>query len=207
MSPKIRAVISDMDGTLTTVASPWRYIHERLGVWETHGIPIYQSFLRGEISYAEFCRLDLDLWMDHGLTLREIEIMLHEIPLNPHLERLTLQLKKRGIPVAIVSTGFTIIAERIRSEAEELHWHVEANHLIEDETGCLDIHLRVVDGEGHPRSKGAVFLEVCRELGVEPREVLALGDGPSDRQMFRLAGASVHLEEPGCLLRALEYLG
>ncbi|MFQ5893071.1 MAG: phosphoserine phosphatase, partial [Nitrospinota bacterium] len=111
----IQAVISDMDGTLTTVASPWRYVHERLGVWETHGAPILRAYCAGRITYAEFCRHDLDLWMSHGLRLADVEAILGEIPLNPHLAGLAERLAARAMPVAIVSTGFTVVAERIRA--------------------------------------------------------------------------------------------
>ena len=31
----ISAVIFDLDGTLTKTASPWRHIHERLGLWDS----------------------------------------------------------------------------------------------------------------------------------------------------------------------------
>ena len=202
----IRAVISDMDGTLTTVVSPWRYVHERLGVWETHGVPIFRAFLAGHITYAEFCRLDLDLWMSRGLGVRDVEEMLHEIPLNPYLERFTERLAAKGVPIAIVSTGFTATAERIQEASNHGRWRVAANHLFEGEDGRLDIHLNVVDGEGHPRSKAEVFKKLCEELDVKPWEVLALGDGPSDEQMFRLAGAKVRLVGPNCLLKALEYV-
>jgi phosphoserine phosphatase len=143
--------------------------------------------------------------MDCGLTLSDIEQMLHEIPLNPHLGPLTDILVERGIPIAIVSTGFTATAERVQEASSHDRWHVAANHLFENAEGQLDIHLKVADGEDHPRSKAAVFREICKELDVEPWEVLALGDGPSDEQMFRLAGASVRLVGPDCLLRAMEH--
>jgi phosphoserine phosphatase len=195
-----------MDGTLTTVMSPWRYIHERLGVWETRGVPIFGAFLAGHITYGEFCRLDLDLWMGRGVTLADVEQMLEEIPLNPHLGRLTDRLARKGIPIAIVSTGFTATAERIRQASDHDRWHVAANHLFEDDGGTLDIELNVADGEDHPRSKAEVFKGICERLGVKPSEVLALGDGPSDEQMFSLAGASVRLVGPDCLLQALEYV-
>lgn len=202
----IRAVISDMDGTLTTVASPWRYVHERLGVWETHGAPILRAYRAGRITYAEFCRHDLDLWMRHGLTLADVEAILGEIPLNPHLAGLADRLAARRMPVAIVSTGFTVVAERIQALSRNARWHLKANRLFEDADGRLAIHLTVVDGEGDPRSKAAVFGELCVEMGVAPSEVLALGDGPTDEQMFRLAGASLRLLGPDCLLKALEYI-
>ena len=35
MGEPISAVIFDLDGTLTMTPSPWRHVHERLGVWES----------------------------------------------------------------------------------------------------------------------------------------------------------------------------
>jgi len=31
----VSAVIFDLDGTLTGTPNPWRYIHERLGIWDS----------------------------------------------------------------------------------------------------------------------------------------------------------------------------
>ncbi len=41
----------------------------------------------------------------------------------------------------------------------------------------------------HPEvSKGAALLNVCRRLGIEPAEVIAIGDGWNDLEMFEVAG-------------------
>lgn len=37
-------------------------------------------------------------------------------------------------------------------------------------------------------SKGAALAELCRKVGVEPAEVIAIGDGWNDREMFAAAG-------------------
>ncbi|UCE14135.1 MAG: hypothetical protein JSV04_02895, partial [Candidatus Heimdallarchaeota archaeon] len=56
----------DLDGTLTTAdfRSSWQAVHEFFDTWESHGKPILQRFLRGEITYYEFDKLDAEVWID-----------------------------------------------------------------------------------------------------------------------------------------------
>ena len=79
----ISAVIFDLDGTLTKVPSPWRYVHERLGVWETLACSYFDEWMSGRITYEEFCRRDAGLW--NGCSLDEIYSYLDEIELNRHV--------------------------------------------------------------------------------------------------------------------------
>ena len=79
----ISSVIFDLDGTLTRVPSPWQYIHERLGVWESTACYHLEQWLSGKISYEEFCRRDTDLW--NGRPVEEIYSYLDEIVWNRHV--------------------------------------------------------------------------------------------------------------------------
>lgn len=45
--------------------------------------------------------------------------------------------------------------------------------------------------------KGAALLVACRELGLDPGEVMAIGDAPNDVEMFRVAGVSVAMGQAG----------
>ena len=57
----ISSVIFDLDGTLTNIPSPWRYVHERLGLWQDTACGYLDEWLSGKISYEEFCRRDTNL--------------------------------------------------------------------------------------------------------------------------------------------------
>lgn len=44
----------------------------------------------------------------------------------------------------------------------------------------------------HPGvSKGAALLNLCRRIGIKPEEVIAIGDGWNDLEMFKVAGLGV----------------
>jgi len=44
----------------------------------------------------------------------------------------------------------------------------------------------------HPQaSKGAALVSLCRRMGIDPGEVIAIGDGWNDLEMFRVAGTGI----------------
>ncbi len=102
----VSAVIFDLDGTLTKTPSPWRHVHERLGVWDNMACAYLDEWQSGRISYDEFCRRDARLWTGH--TIREIEDLLDEIDFNRHVPDVVRHLVQDGIPSIIISSGFQI---------------------------------------------------------------------------------------------------
>src|SRR5438477_6964898 len=104
----ISSVIFDLDGTLTMIPSPWRYVHERLGVWENTACGYLQEWLSGRIGYDEFCRRDTRLWS--GRSVREIQDYLDEIHINRHVPGIVQRLVDAQIPSIIISSGFHYVA-------------------------------------------------------------------------------------------------
>src|SRR5438128_2480622 len=108
----INSVIFDLDGTLTKTPSPWQYVHERLGVWETTACHHLRKWLAGDIKYEEFCRLDASLW--NGRSVDEIYSYLDEIEWNRHVDTVVDKLVRAGIPSVIISSGFKYVASKIQ---------------------------------------------------------------------------------------------
>ncbi|MBP1715245.1 MAG: Phosphoserine phosphatase [Deltaproteobacteria bacterium] len=90
---KFKLALFDLDGTLTTERSAWEYIHRRLGVWDGQAEKFQQAYLRGEISYDEFCRLDAAIWK--GMRVSEVKGILRQIPLQPGAGELISYLQKK----------------------------------------------------------------------------------------------------------------
>ena len=44
---------------------------------------------------------------------------------------------------------------------------------------------------GTAAHKGVALAAACRELGIEPSEVVAFGDSDNDLELFRASGASI----------------
>ena len=57
-----RLIVFDIDGTITRHISSWRYIHEKMGLWDVLARKYQEQFLAGKISYKRFCELDAAHW-------------------------------------------------------------------------------------------------------------------------------------------------
>ncbi len=179
----IKLIAFDMEGCLTADPTVWEIMHRKWGTWETHGAPYWESYKAGEFEYDEFARLDVGTWQGAPRQLLEESVM--EVPLMKGCRELMNDLVERGIQLALISNGLACLAERCR---EELGFdHVFANvaetngpHL----SGDLDIQVPFA-------AKGEILEELTTKLGLGPREVAAVGDGPADAAMFRVAGTGV----------------
>jgi phosphoserine phosphatase len=184
-----KAVLFDLDGTLTPVRSSWQYIHERLSLWSGRAERHQELFLRGRISYEEFCRLDACEWK--GMPARRLEEVTREIGYRPGIEELVAAVRRSGLRAGIVSTGLTLLADRVREElgfddAQANHLDVEAGSI----TGTVQVRVR------HGRKDLAVR-RFCRRFGLGPGEVIAVGDTAGDISMFEAAGWSIAFHPVG----------
>ncbi|MCK4249717.1 MAG: phosphoserine phosphatase, partial [Candidatus Omnitrophica bacterium] len=68
---KYKLIIFDIDGTITEHVSSWRYIHEKLDLWDVLACKYQEQFLAGRISYKKFCELDAAHWK--GLSEKKIK--------------------------------------------------------------------------------------------------------------------------------------
>lgn len=185
---QLKAVIFDLDGTLTPVRSVWQYIHEELGTWESHGRRSLQAFLAGEIDYQEFARRDAAAWA--GVSRRRIEELVERIPLRPGARETVTALRRAGCRLAILSSGLDVLAERVRKHCS--FDMVLANRLIFRD-GMVTGEVEVKVG-WHGKPEG--LRHICRWFGTHPGEVAVVGDGVGDAPLFPLVKVGVAFNAP-----------
>jgi len=179
----LKAVIFDLDGTLTPIRSVWQYIHERLGTWESQGLRSLNAFLAGKITYKEFAERDVDAW--RGTPYTTIESIVNEIPLRNGAKEVARTLRAVGIEMAILSSGLGVLVRRVagilgveRYIANELGFTA----------GVADGRVTInVGWDGKPEH----LLPLCRAWGVHPSEVAVVGDGVGDAPLFGMVGLGV----------------
>jgi phosphoserine phosphatase len=202
MSPTngIKLLLLDMDGTLTTVKSPWQFVHEQIGTWEKVGKALLARFLANEITYQQFCEGDAKAYREAGFSLDQIVDVINTIPIPPAtLEFLEYAINVDARPV-IISTGFTFTAERFLN-ALNLHpkaVDIIANSLVEQD-GLVVPRLSVVDGDP-ACGKGAWARKMIAQHNVPREAVGAVGDSEADRPMFEAAGQFFKVRGPQDLL-------
>ncbi len=178
-----RLLVLDMDSTLVNMETI-----DELGSatgMKARIAEITEAAMRGEISdYAESLRRRLALLA--GTPESVLEQVWQRMQLNPGAEQLIGAAHAAGLHVLLATGGFTWFAERLQRRLGLDS--IRANQLdIAD--GCLTGRTRgpIVDGA----AKRQALLDACAELGCEPRQAVAVGDGANDLPMLGAAGLGV----------------
>ncbi len=180
---KFKLALFDLDGTLTTERSAWEYIHRRLDVWTGKAEKFQEAFLRGEISYDQFCRLDAAIWK--GMKAADVRDLLKEISFHPGIEDLVAYLRQRGLKLGIISSGLSFLSDRVK---EKFGFDYAIANDLKTEDGILtgDINIHV-----HYDQKAEWVEDARRKFQVEKDDTLAIGDSAGDIPMFAMCGLSV----------------
>ncbi|OIO35286.1 MAG: hypothetical protein AUJ76_02490 [Candidatus Omnitrophica bacterium CG1_02_41_171] len=180
---KYKAIIFDIDGTITTPVSSWRYIHEKLGKWDALACRYQELFLAGRISYRKFCELDAAHWK--GLPEKDIEGLFRDVPYARNAKDSIEKLKKIGLKLIAVSTGLQYLPQRLK---KELRFDYILSNELEAENGILTGGVKINLTHG---AKGRVLKKIIREIRVEPPQVISVGDSEGDLPISRTAGYSI----------------
>ena len=151
---------------------------------------ITEATMRGEI--ADFkTSLRQRVALLKGVTLASMEeVYAQRLRLNPGAGELVGACKKAGMKVLLVSGGFTFFAERV---CERLGIDYMRANVLEIENGVLTGRMidqpwgDICDGI----EKRKTLIEICAQLGISPKQALAVGDGANDLPMMGEAGLSV----------------
>ncbi|MFX0172061.1 MAG: HAD family hydrolase [Candidatus Hodarchaeota archaeon] len=181
-------VAFDFDGTLTTAKyrSSWQAVHEYFGTWVSHGEPALQKFLRNDITYSEFCKLDAKAWINK--TEVEYRRALDTIELREGVDEFIDFLKNYECILVIISMGLGDIVEKFANNFNFDYWIanniIRRNNII---TGEVEINIDL--GE-----KGKILEDILQQFQIKPQNSIAIGDASADLEMFDVAGISIAIE-------------
>jgi phosphoserine phosphatase len=151
---------------------------------------ITEAAMRGEISdFKDSLRKRVALLK--GVPQEALDdVFKNRLQLNPGTQKLIDTCKQHGMKVLLVSGGFTFFADRV---GHMLNIDFTRSNVLE----IADGHLtgRLVDQPWGDICDGAEkrkkLLETCAELGISPKQSIAMGDGANDLLMMGVAGLSV----------------
>src|SRR5579862_2271968 len=196
----ISSVIFDLDGTLTKVPSPWQYVHERLGIWESTACHFLNEWLAGGISYEEFCRRDTTLW--NGRSLGEIHGFLDEIDFNRHVPAVVERLVARKIPSIIISSGFKYVAHKIQRQCAWDPLLIYANELGDGPT----VHINVSGDFSSPLDRKRLAEHALKTVGSSMDNSLVVSDTTRDLEQLSGCRYKLHVQQEDDLLRVNDFL-
>ncbi len=178
-----KAVIFDLDGTLTQERSIWEYIHKRLGKWYGFAEEYQKQFLSGEISYERFCELDAQVWK--GMRTEKLLEIVKTVPFHQGVDELISYLKEKGMKTALVSSGLSILSNWVH-DRYGFDYSISNDLLHED--GILTGNVRI---NVYYDKKGEWVERILRKFSVKPEEAIAIGDSRGDIDMFEMVGFSI----------------
>ena len=176
-------LVSDMDSTLINIECVDE-IADFAGL-KPQVAAITEAAMRGELDFAASLtqRVATLKGLDEAVLARVYEERL--LP-NPGAETLIAGLKQRGIRFALVSGGFTFFTERLQ---QRLALDYTRANLLEIQGGRLTG--KVLGSIIDAKAKADFLQELCEELGIQPAQTIAMGDGANDLMMMAVAGMGV----------------
>jgi phosphoserine phosphatase len=117
------------------------------------------------------------------------------IPTQNHLQTLLDIINEADLKTAIISASYHFLIDDLKTRLKFTYGF--ANTLILEKgiaTGDIKIHNHSkipYRGRVYSINKGAILNQLCTELSITPKEVIAIGDGPIDRSMLESAGLGV----------------
>lgn len=181
-SKKAKLIIFDMDSTLIDCEGI-------IELAKANGVGDYVEnvtcrAMNGELDFEEALIERVKLLK--GLSEEDAIKVAKSVPLMPGAEKLIKELKTLGYRTALVSGGFTIIAEYVGGMLG--FDHVYANDLVIQDG-------RVAGTVSGPltkqNSKKEVLENICKLENISPKDCIAVGDGSNDLCWVGVVGTFV----------------
>ena len=180
---KYKLIIFDIDGTITRHISSWRYIHEKLGLWQKRAFCYQEQFFAGKIGYRKFCSLDAAHW--RGMSERKIRKIFDSVLYSKNAVKSIAKLKKAGFKLAAISTGLQFMPDRIM---KELKFDYALSNRLISQNGKLTGAVKINIAHG---AKHKILRSMFKRFNVKPHEVICVGDSEGDIPLARICGYSI----------------
>jgi len=183
----IKAVILDLDQTLTTDMPSWLQFTRMLGADHRKHFRIYERFRAGEVSYPDAKKELLDLWRATGrLERKSIATIFRKVSLRKGAVEAVAYLQKK-YRVCIISGAIDVFVEVVSEKLGIKEYYAATRFLFDDKGMLNDFDYTLSRGE----EKVGFFEEFCKKHHLQLGECAAIGDGDSDQPVFEAVGMPV----------------
>ncbi len=179
----IGLIVTDMDSTMITIEcideiAAQNNIKDQVA-------DITERAMRGELDFSE--SLIARVALLKGLREEALqEVYDHTLQLTPGAQTLIETAQKHGAQTVLVSGGFTFFTEKLKARLNLTATYANQLEIIDGRlTG------KVIGPIIDAQAKADILKRYQQQLGLEAKQVLAMGDGANDIPMLQAAGFSV----------------
>ena len=185
-----RIILFDLDGTLTYGISTTRFLFRRAGD-EAFFEHLEEEWLKDRMDHLTLAQKVTQRMV--GWKIRDVERTLHLIPQMKGIGATVRALKKRGYYTALATLGYELSARYFQ---KRYGFDEVRGTTMETSRGIITGRkLRIF--EEHEK---ALFLKrLARAHRLPLAKTVAVGDSRSDREVFKIAGFRIALNQDGFL--------
>lgn len=187
----LKAIAFDVDGTLTPLNS-WTALTEALGSSPDNILSIYESYARGCIGESSAKQQLLDLWRQDGTpTKKQLLDIFWSLPIRAEARSLIDWLKARQYDVCIISGSMDIYVSIVAQKLGVSSFFANTMLKFDDDDILVDLDYTL----NQSSKKVEQLLEYCATNNLKPTEIMAVGNGANDLELFDYTEHGVLLEE------------
>lgn len=176
-----KLIFFDFDGTLTD-SSSWYLFNAYFGITAQEDDSLFKQYLQGSINYKGWMDEITKILKERGLCTKEsVEKFAQTITLREEVFEVIKMCKNAGYVVSILSGGIkqAILPVVAGLGVDHVFTAVE---LVFDSEGKIE---SMIDHSDERHAKLVAFENVCTQYEVNPEEVIAVGDGGNDLDIFK----------------------
>lgn len=177
----IKAVILDLDQTLTIDQGSWLQFTSLLGADPTIHLDIFNRFKKGELNYIDAKKELIGLWKTtSSLTRGEISKIFEKIELREGVVEAIKYLQSK-YHLCIISGAINIFVEVLARKLNIKDYYAVTKFIFDDYDVLIDFQYTLSRG----KEKLSFLNEFTKKYNYSLNECAAIGDGDSDMPLFK----------------------
>lgn len=185
-----KLICFDLDGTLTRVSS-WETFNTMLGISPEEDKRLFDLYIGGHHTYKEWIVEIMNQYSQNDkVTRQQIEELANNLSLREGAEELISFAKNKGYQVIIVSGSIDVVTKVIAAKLNVREYFSTNKAIFNKDDEFIEIETMGDERE----SKLLLLREYCLKNGIDIEDVIAVGDGGNDKEIF-VNAKGVLLEE------------
>lgn len=186
----VRMVCFDLNKTLIE-ENTWRELNLAMGVTQREDDLLMQWANEGIIDDQTGQDILCAIYRARGDASKEkIESIISKYTLVDGAREVIDHCRSKGYEIALISGAMESLVENVASRLGIEHWRA-GNKLVYGDDGVLQ-HIEAAPSEA--TNKADQLKALCTELQIDTAQVVVVGDGSSDAELFKLTGKGITFE-------------